>query len=411
MELESRQQYIIEKQNELKVKLEQYNKCKKRWIRVDSVFKTLSVVLTVGTTVATAVTGGLMVPVLVRTVLATNSAFQTSSCGLIAIAMKSISNAGLFAWDCETYSAKWNAYAYTLINFEKLTKMLDRINNLFPDLNPTDNVPEEFYDKLMNIVEIFVANPRTAILTVWVDYSKNMFFQPIPPKDNITFTNKDGKKETGSKIRFRNGFCSDVLTSVDIQEIVKAGGRIIRILDVNGFYKPEIYYTDTDGLFISSRNWDKLNRAGLVSENEYCKGKNDYGDGGIIFGLYLAPKIKYIILTSDGVLKEKKTFKGYSYNKTSVEDYIQLASGHDVSNEFNKRWSFTNGVVIPKDDDKQKKVFRSYLNLVKRKQPNSEGTVFPYSDKDEYSFDENYEFDDFDNMYIQEENEEWLINQ
>ncbi|ESO90928.1 hypothetical protein LOTGIDRAFT_175788 [Lottia gigantea] len=34
--------------------------------------------------------------------------------------------------------------------------MLDRINNLFPDLNPKDNVPEEFYDKLMNIVEIFV---------------------------------------------------------------------------------------------------------------------------------------------------------------------------------------------------------------------------------------------------------------
>ncbi|ESO96058.1 hypothetical protein LOTGIDRAFT_160041 [Lottia gigantea] len=30
---------------------------------------------------------------------------------------------------------------------------------------------------------------------------------------------------------FRNGFCSEVLTSVDIQEIVKAGGRIIRILD------------------------------------------------------------------------------------------------------------------------------------------------------------------------------------
>ncbi|ESO91853.1 hypothetical protein LOTGIDRAFT_163212 [Lottia gigantea] len=85
MELESRQQYMTNKQNELKVKLEQYNKCKKRWIRVDSVFKTLSVVLTVGTTVATAVTGGLSVPVLVPTVLATITAIQTSSCGLIAI--------------------------------------------------------------------------------------------------------------------------------------------------------------------------------------------------------------------------------------------------------------------------------------------------------------------------------------
>ncbi|ESO94382.1 hypothetical protein LOTGIDRAFT_175458 [Lottia gigantea] len=73
--------------------------------------------------------------------------------------------------------------------------------------------------------------PRTAILTVWFEYPKKMFFQPIPAKDKITFTNKEGKKETGNKIRFRNGFCHDVLTSVDIQEIVKAGGRIIRILD------------------------------------------------------------------------------------------------------------------------------------------------------------------------------------
>ncbi|ESP04458.1 hypothetical protein LOTGIDRAFT_170703 [Lottia gigantea] len=58
-----------------------------------------------------------------------------------------------------------------------------------------------------------------------------MFFQPIPTEDKITFTNKEGKHETGTKIRLRNGFCHEVLTSVDIQEIVKAGGRIIRILE------------------------------------------------------------------------------------------------------------------------------------------------------------------------------------
>ncbi|ESO97651.1 hypothetical protein LOTGIDRAFT_152742 [Lottia gigantea] len=183
--------------------------------------------------------------------------------------------------------------------------------------------------------------------------------------------------------------------------------NFIRVID--GFYKPEIYYTDTDSLYISSSNWDKLNEAGLVSENDYCKGKNDYGDGGIIFGLYLAPKVKYnIILTSDGVLKEKKTFKGYSKGKISVEDYIRLASGLDVTNEFKKPWvkSFTNGVVIPKDDDKQKKVFRSYLNFVKRKAPNSQGIMYPYNDGKELNIDENYEFDDFDYLTIQEENEE-----
>ncbi|ESP03444.1 hypothetical protein LOTGIDRAFT_171384 [Lottia gigantea] len=381
--------------------------------------------------------------------------------------------------------------------------------------------------------------PRTAILKVWFEYPTIMFFQTIPAKDKISFTSRIGKKETGTKIRFRNGLCYDVLTSVDIQEIVKAGGRIIKILDgivyeenfktppkrdyililrdlrnkykregniigsncmkllgnslygksiqmdittsrhlwseatlkanfdshvinyekvndsqyiveineeekefdctppkstrltpshlgsfvlshsekiinnfirvIDGFYKPEIYYTDTDSLYISSSNWDKLNDAGLVSENDYCKGKNDYGNGGIIFGLYLAPKVKYnIILTSDGILKEKKTFKGYSKDKISVEDYIRLANGHDVTNEFKKPWvkSFTNGVVIPKDDDKQKKVFRSYLNLVKRKAPDNEGIMYPFNNGKELNMDENYESDDYDYLTIHEENEE-----
>ncbi|ESO91506.1 hypothetical protein LOTGIDRAFT_153948 [Lottia gigantea] len=306
--------------------------------------------------------------------------------------------------------------------------------------------------------------PRTAVLKVWFKYPTNMFFQPIPAKDIISFTNRIGKKETGSKIRFRNGFCSGVLTLVDIQEIVKAGGKILKILDgivyeenfqtspyrdyililkelrnkykkegdvvasncmkllgtfilshskrimknfnhvIDGFYKPEIYYTVTDSLYISSSNWDTLNEAGLVSENDYCKGKNDYGDGGIIFGLYLAPKVKYdIILTSDGVLKEKKTFKGYFNYKIKVDDYIRLASGHDVTNEFDKPWgkSFTDGIVIP--NEKQTKKFRSYLNLVKRKAPDDKGKMYPYNSGKEMCLDEDYEFDDFDYLTIQEE--------
>ncbi|ESO82896.1 hypothetical protein LOTGIDRAFT_155938 [Lottia gigantea] len=66
----------------------------------------------------------------------------------------------LCARDCETYSEKETnkviPYSCTLINLEKLRKMLDRIKHNFPDLNPTDSVPEEFYNKLMNTVEIFV---------------------------------------------------------------------------------------------------------------------------------------------------------------------------------------------------------------------------------------------------------------
>ncbi|ESO91871.1 hypothetical protein LOTGIDRAFT_163232 [Lottia gigantea] len=134
MELESRQQYMIDKQNELKVKLEQYNKCKKRWIRIDSVFKTLSVVLTVGTTIATAVTGGLMVPILIPTLLATATAIQTSSCGLIAIG----------------YTSKQKSY------YKKKTEILNsNLNKLFiffersrEDKNITIEELEEFNEIL-----------------------------------------------------------------------------------------------------------------------------------------------------------------------------------------------------------------------------------------------------------------------
>ena len=398
----------------------------------------------------------------------------------------------------------------------------------------TEYEQEEFV-KLFNKQQF---RPRCAILSVWFEYPTNMFFQPIPAKDKITYTViENGKSQTksGDKIRFRNGFCNDVLTSVDIQEIVRAGGKVIKILDgivyeenfktppfkdyiltlkeernkykkkgnlvgsdcmkllgnslygktvqkdidtefhlwseetlkanfdsnvksyekvnedqyivqkqkeqpeiikptkttrstpshlgsfilahskrimnnfihvIDGFRKPEIYYTDTDSLYISDKNWDILEQAGLTSETEYGKGKNDYGDGGIIFGLYLAPKVKYnIILTSNGELVEKKTFKGYTKSKLSVEDYLKLANGEDIENEFDKPWkkSFTDGVVIPKD--KQMKVFKHNLNLIKRKPPNRNGIMYPYNNKKEVNMDENYEFDDYDYILMDEDEE------
>ncbi|ESO95187.1 hypothetical protein LOTGIDRAFT_175240 [Lottia gigantea] len=294
--------------------------------------------------------------------------------------------------------------------------------------------------------------PRTAILKVWFEYPKNMFFQPIPAKDKITFTNRIGQKETGSKIRFRNGFCHDVLTSVDIPEIVKSGGKIIRILDgivyeenfktppyrdyililkeLRNKYKKEgdmvasncmkllgnsLYgkaiqkdintsrHLWSESTFKANfdshvKSYDKVNDSQyIVQINDEVKEFVPPKDFTRLTPTHLAPKVKYnIILTSDGVLKENKTFKGYSNYKIKLEDYIQLASGHDVTNEFDKPWvkSFTDGIVIP--NEKQKKVFRSYLNLVKRKAPNSEGIMYPYNNKDEMCLDDDYVFDDFD---------------
>ncbi|ESO95929.1 hypothetical protein LOTGIDRAFT_175037 [Lottia gigantea] len=65
-----------------------------------------------------------------------------------------------------------------------------------------------------------------------------------------------------------------------------------------------------------------------------------------------------------------KTYKGYSKDKISVEDYNQLANGYDVTNEFKKKWekSFANGIVIPKDDYNQKTLSESPRALIEEEE-------------------------------------------
>ena len=58
---------------------------------------------------------------------------------------------------------------------------------------------------------------------------------------------------------------------------------------IDGFYTSDVYYTDTDSLYIENKHRDKLDKAGLVGKN-LLQGKNDYKDGGIFYGLFLAPK-------------------------------------------------------------------------------------------------------------------------
>ena len=53
-------------------------------------------------------------------------------------------------------------------------------------------------------------------------YPENLFFQPMPAKDK---TVERSVKQNLDVIRFRNGVIYDVLCSVDIQEIVRCGGK------------------------------------------------------------------------------------------------------------------------------------------------------------------------------------------
>ena len=83
------QNYMISKQEEIKEHLIHYKKLKKRWTKIDSTFKTISVILAFLITSATAATAGITLPIVIPAVLGAVTAIQTSSCGLIALAYTS----------------------------------------------------------------------------------------------------------------------------------------------------------------------------------------------------------------------------------------------------------------------------------------------------------------------------------
>ena len=168
---------------------------------------------------------------------------------------------------------------------------------------------------------------------------------------------------------------------------------------INGFYTNDLYYTDTDSLYIENKHWDKLDKAGLVGK-ELLQGKSDYKDGGIFYGLFLAPKIKYCLtINKYGVIDEHKTFKGFTNVSGNLDrkEFFKMFGGDKLVAKVPLSWkkSFSQGVVIPHkmrncnnctkevlcdDCDKlvnQNKEFSANLNELKREKPNNLGYMLP----------------------------------
>ena len=168
---------------------------------------------------------------------------------------------------------------------------------------------------------------------------------------------------------------------------------------INGFYTHDVFYTDTDPLYIENKHWDKLDKAGLVGEN-LLQCKNDYEEGGIFYGLFLAPKIKYCLtINKYGVIDEHKIFKGFTNVSDNLDrkEYFKMFDGDKSIAKVPLSWkeSFSYGVVIPhkmrncgncKEDilceicDKlvnQRKEFSANLNELKREPPIEFGHMLP----------------------------------
>ena len=135
--------------------------------------------------------------------------------------------------------------------------------------------------------------------------------------------------------------------------ILSNSKRIINnfIHAVDGFYTNDVYYTDTDYLFIENKHWHKLEKAGLVGKNLF-QGKNDCKDGHIFYGLFLAPKIKcFLTINKYGVLDEHKTFKGFAdvSNNLDRKECFNMADGGNLIAKVPLSWKkcFSQGDVIP----------------------------------------------------------------
>ena len=122
------------------------------------------------------------------------------------------------------------------------------------------------------------------------------------------------------------------------------------IEEINGFYNNNIYYTDTDSLYIHKNYWSTL------VEKEYVGislglGKNDYGNSGIFYAWFVAPKLKYCLVIDDfGITSAKRTFKGYSeeHRMIKLNENISLSEGKTVSGRFSIDWTKTfEGIKIP----------------------------------------------------------------
>ena len=82
--------------------------------------------------------------------------------------------------------------------------------------------------------------------------------------------------------------------------------------EIDGFYSKNLYYGDTDSCYIHEKHWSTLIDKGFVGKS-LALDKNDYGDSGIFYAWFLAPKIKYCLVIHEfGIISAKRTFKVYS---------------------------------------------------------------------------------------------------
>ena len=116
---------------------------------------------------------------------------------------------------------------------------------------------------------------------------------------------KEGVDDEGISKKVNSQPCQ--LGSFILSHSKRLMNDVISALD--GFKNNKIYYEDTDSIYIHNDDYEVLKTKGLIGKDLY-QSKNDYGKGGILYGLFLAPKIKYcIVIDENGILSQKNAFQ------------------------------------------------------------------------------------------------------
>ena len=89
----------------------------------------------------------------------------------------------------------------------------------------------------------------------------------------------------------------------------------------------------------------------MVGKN-LIHGKNDYKDGRIFYGLFLAPKLRFsLTIGKYGIIDEHKTFKVFTNMIDNLErnEYFKMFNGDKIIAKvpLARKKSFSYGVVIP----------------------------------------------------------------
>ena len=144
----------------------------------------------------------------------------------------------------------------------------------------------------------------------------------------------------------------------------------------------KVCYTDTDSLYIEKKL--VISREKSLVGKELGRGKNDYGDCGIFYGLFITPKVNFCPTINEYGKIEKRHLKGFQDADRLLQrkKYFPIIwkSSFDVGDEI--RSKVRNCKDCLKSENKtcqsceekiyQHKEFKAHLDELKRKSSNEE---------------------------------------